>query len=390
MIIGEYPVGSPPGIGDSYIDRTVSYSIDEITTFTGVEAIEGGFRYSLNRLSSIYLLKIIDNNYEAAYAASKVDVSSTYRLSIGILDPVRYYTFDCLLQPSYESTVPSTSVLDALVWSYADMFDAIWRQMETMSMALKLEYAIGSDLDDAWGQIFDLPRIVSEDDTSYRDRLKTRTIILNSSGTKSNCEIIIDSIIGSSSTTITTRYPSSVDITFSTEDAIRVAKEKASTLSILIPQMLAFGISYNMYLPLNDYYITSLMKGSNILGYINNFAIGYFDLESMYTVSSAIFFQYEFTYDMKILSKKSKNKTYRIDLLASKHNNVMSYQLDSLIKSTEIMPLEMYNYIRKNYIIHPFIVDQYILKYDIDKSYTIDSLNSNNMPRRYEFSLVLV
>jgi hypothetical protein len=390
MIIGEHPVGSPPGIGDSYLSQSISYYIDEITTFTGVEPIEGGFRYSLNRLSGIYLLQTIGNNYEAVIAIGKLDVPSLYSMATGILNPIIHYSFDCSIRPSYESTIPSTSVIDALVWSYADMFDAIWRQMETMSNALKLEYALGSDLDDAWGQIFDLPRIVNEDDTSYRDRLKTRTIILNGSGTKLNCEIIINSIIGSESATLTTRYPASVDITFSTEDAIRIAKEKASTLAILLPQMLAHGVSYNLFLPLLDYYTTALMKGTNEIYYDSRFAIGYFDLEFTYGMQNALFYQYEFLYDMKVLSKKAKNKTYRADILSKKQDTTITYLQDLLVKNTEYNPVDLFITMRKNSVLHPFIVDQYVLKYNIEKQYATDSVALKSVPRRYEFSLVLV
>lgn len=390
MIIGEYPVGSSPGIGDSYTVRTSSYSIDEISVFTGVEPIEGGFRYSLHRLNGIYLLKLIESTYEAAIAIGNNDKSKAYGVTTGLLNPIIYYSVDCIIRPVYEATIASTSVLDALVWSYADMFDAIWRQMETMSNALKLEYALGSDLDDAWGQIYDLPRIVNEDDTSYRDRLKTRTTILNGSGTKANCEIIINSIVGSESTTITTRYPALVDIRFSSENAIRAAKEKASTLAILIPQMLAHGISYNMFLPLNDYYMTILMKGANFTNYDMFFAIGYFDTDKTYSMLNTMFYQHELTYDMKVLSKKNIYKTYRANMLITRHNGIISYVTDSLLKNAENISIAMYNTIRKNNINHLFTVDQYISRYNNEKHYAIDSDVSKNVPRRYKFGITLV
>jgi len=122
--------------------------------------------------------------------------SLAYKLDVSLLKALASTYFDIVLRPSYEATIPSTPVISALVWSYTEILDAVWRQMDTMSRALKLEHAQGTDLDNSWGLIYDLPRLVSEDDTEYRDRLKTRTRILKGSGTKENCESIIDSVLG--------------------------------------------------------------------------------------------------------------------------------------------------------------------------------------------------
>jgi len=243
MLIGENPVGSRPGIGESYIVRTKTYTMDQWIVFTGSEPLGGGeYRYYLNRNYGACIQKSDILNFDMNYCASNA-VNKSYYMAIGLKYTIQNIAMSTSLVPAYELTIPSTSVMSALVWSWAETFDSVWRKMETMANALKLEHATDTYLDDAWGQIFDLPRIYQETDTAYRDRLKTRTTILTSSGTKYNCETIIDSILGMfGETTVTTRYPSSVQITFSSIDAMRIAKEKQDTLNYLIPQMIAAGI----------------------------------------------------------------------------------------------------------------------------------------------------
>ena len=238
--------------------------MDQWTIFTGSEPLEdppGAIRYSLNRTSDLLIKKTLTKTFDGLYALSRNNLVSTFKMDTSILDALRSLSTDIILRPSYDSLIPATSVIDALVWSYAEILDAVWRQMDTMAQALKLEHAQGTDLDDAWGQIFDLPRIKNETDTAYRDRLKTRTIILNCSGTQANCESIIDSIIGESSTNVVTRYPANVDITFDTIDAMRTAKDKLTTLNLLIPQMLAIGTNYQIFLPFIDYTSDIVMNG---------------------------------------------------------------------------------------------------------------------------------
>lgn len=264
MLIGETPIGDQPGIGDSFIVREKAYTMDEWIIFAGSEPIEdppGTIRYSMNRLSDVLLKKTLISEPDFDVVIGRNAILATYSMDIGLLKALSSVDFDIILRPTYDATIPSTSVIDAIVWSYATMLDGVWRQMETMSNALKLEHAMGTDLDVAWGQIYDLPRTYGEDDTDYRDRLKTRTSIIKSSGTKESCETIIDSILGENITEITSRYPGTVDISFGTDENMRIAKSRKNLLDVLIPQMLAAGISYNLLLPILDYYMDTLMLG---------------------------------------------------------------------------------------------------------------------------------
>lgn len=387
MLIGEHTIGDPPGVGDSYLTLTKTYTMDQYVVFTGVEPLDPeGFRYSLNRNSSLYIMNRITDPYDMYYAIGKQDVFKNYSISTSLLKSLTGLSIDVILRPSYESTIPSTSVFDALIKSYAEIFDEIWRQMETMSNALKLEYAQSTDLDLAWGQIYDLPRIINEDDTSYRDRLKTRTTILNSSGTKQNCETIINSIIGSSSTEITSRYPSSVDINFLTVDAMRIAKDKLSTLNILIPQMLAIGISYNIYMPFSDYYMNSVLKGPIYLPYNIFLAISHHNKNNTYEMALQPNLQSLLTYELDNMLLKSNHYNILIDSLLSKSNTI-SKSIDIAIKKIVLKLLQKDILIHKKNININLLTNSYIKKYDINKSVLIDQIIKYSKRRNYILSM---
>lgn len=362
--------------------------MDQWTIFTGSEPLEdppGAIRYSLNRTSDLLIQKSIPKTFDGLYALSRNNLVSTFKMDTSILEALRSLSTDIILRPSYDSLIPATSVIDALVWSYAEILDAVWRQMDTMSQALKLEHAQGTDLDDAWGQIFDLPRIKNETDTAYRDRLKTRTIILNCSGTQSNCKSIIDSIIGESSTNVTTRYPANVDITFDTIDAMRVAKTKLITLNLLIPQMLAIGTSYQIFLPYIDYTSDIVMNGPIWLPFNMHYGLKKRNTDASYDAELSFIVRNEIGLsDVDLELSKSLTKSWLIGSLVSQYD-VKSYTILSCLFKTVNKTFSGYLASKSFNINKSFTLDGYYKKYDNIKSFQIDNI-SKLIKRRIYYS----
>ena len=389
MLIGEHPIGSRPGIGESYIVQTKTYTMDQWTIFTGSEPLgEDGIRYHLNRNYGMGLLKSDSINFDMDYMSASTS-STTYTLSTDLKDTLRGILMSVSLVPAYELTIPSSSVMNALVWAWAETFDSVWRKMETMANALKLEHATDTYLDDAWGQIFDLPRIYQETDTAYRDRLKTRTTILTSSGTKSNCETIIDSIIGMfGETTVTTRYPSSVQITFSSIDAMRIAKEKQDTLNYLIPQMVAAGISYSMYLPFIDYFMETYVRGPLTLSHTMRYALLHKNSDIPYEMSIANNIQQTIPYDVDIQIMNYYEKLFLVGSMF-KINKTKSFTARAGLFGTKNIPLIMAIQNKRKNITKSFIMKQYIQKFNINKSHTITMLDKASLRRIYRLATIL-
>jgi hypothetical protein len=376
MLIGETPLGELPGIGDSFSVNTISYSMDQWTIFVGSEPLEdppGAIRYYHNRQSDTLLKKSVNLAWDMGYAIANSYNYKTFRMDTGLKDTLRAIDMSMTLAPCFELTVPSTSVLNALVWSWAEALDSVWRQMDTMATALKIDSADSTYLDDAWGQIYDMPRIYQETDTDYRDRLKTRTLVLTSSGTKSNCETIIDSIIGETSTNVTPRYPASVDITFDTVSAMRSAFAKKTVLDMLIPQMLASGITYNMFLPYVDYYIDCYMKGPLTLPYNAYCAIAQWDNDKAFDFDLINVLQDTLLYDFDIANMKQKIVQHGMynGLKSSKEK---AFIQDGLFKKT-ILSQPNFDVINKKLNITKQIVMNFCASlFNIEKSVDIDTV----------------
>ena len=391
MLIGETPIGELPGIGDSFSVLSKTYDMDMWVIFTGSEPLEGGaIRYTLNRNHDALLKKLVPKTYEGLIGIGRSDLSKTFQINTGILKTLTVADFDLVLRPSYESTIPSTTVISALVWSYAEILDAVWRQMDTMANALKLEHAQDDDLDNAWGQIYDLPRLVSEDDTQYRDRLKTRTKILNSSGTKANCESIIDNVIGEAgSSDVDTQYPSCVRITFTDDDYTRIAIAKQTTLNILIPQMLAAGVSYEMILPLIDYTSDIIMNGPIWLPFNMYCALRHRNTDATYASDIIDVIKNNIGFDMDNLVSKYNTKTFIVGTNINS-NFLSNYTMLVGLFGTIVKNLPSDIVMSKLNILNTYFMDGYFSKSDITKAWTMDEILKITKRRFYRAETDLV
>lgn len=392
MLIGETAIGEIPGIGDSFSVLSKSYEMDMWTVFSGSEPLEdppGAIRYSLYRTHDILLNKLLTTTYDGLMAIARSDLNKTYQINTSLLRTLASADFDIILRPSRDSIIPSTSVIDAIVKSYADILDAVWRQMETMTNALKLDYAWDEELDNAWGLIYDLPRISEEDDTSYRDRLKTRTNILNSSGTKANCESIIDSVIGEESSNVDPSWPANVRITFDTISAMRVAKEKLSTLNILIPQMLAAGVTYDLMLPFVDLYFDIVMNGPIWLPYNNYLAIQHRNEDTSYEFDLIGIFQNVKNCDSDILIQKYFQKSLLISSLFSSINT-KSYSISTGLFGTIIKNLLLDMITEKDDIDVSCPMDGFITKDNLEKLMQSDMISQITKQRSYHTDIMSV
>ena len=390
MLIGVTTIGDIPGIGDSYTEQTISYTMDQWTIFAGSEPIEGGkIRYTKGRSAGLNIQKTVPKAYQMGYAISTNNVFTHYWMDVGLKDTLRSIETSLSLVPSYESTIPSTSVLNALVWTWAETFDAVWRTMDTMATALKIDSATGTYLDEAWGQIYDMPRIYLETDSTYRDRLKSRTSILMSSGTIANCEAIIDSIVGEIATNVTTQYPASVIVTFDTIEAMRKATAKKTLLESLIPNMLAAGITYKMFMPYADYNMDTYMKGPLTLSCAIAAALNHHNEDTTYLMDIINNIQTHLAYDNDTLLMMS----HIVSLAIKPHlaNGNTKTFLNKVGLFGTIRKATDFNTLNKKFaIVSSIIMDSYFQKYNVEKSFNIDMINQATKKRMYGNSITSV
>jgi hypothetical protein len=159
------------------------------------------------------------------------------------------------------SSVPP--VMDSISVGLAQRFDWLQQGIQVFSLFNKIEYAKGSDLDDHWGQIYDLPRLTGETDEDYRTRLQNYVRVLTGSGTIPATQAVMDSLIGfPGGTRITSLWPGRAIIDFTSVDAMRVAKSRRSLIDSVLPGMFAAGIDYELILPFLDVIYKAAVKGN--------------------------------------------------------------------------------------------------------------------------------
>ena len=242
MIIGTTGIGVLPAIGDSYVQKTKTYDMGLL------DDMDSG-RYGVN------LLLAIRPAFDYTIDSMLMKVSKLgIPISLYLKNDVARYEMNILISSNPANRIPSESVINTLFWTYGDMFDSIWRKMDTMTSEAIISRAYGSQLDDFWGTIYELPRRTGYTDEQFRQYLSSYNDVLRGCGTIPNCKIIIDRIIGiDGETNIETRWPCNIKITFTSDAGMRAAIKNKSVIDSMIPRMIASGISSDLLIPLIDY-----------------------------------------------------------------------------------------------------------------------------------------
>lgn len=154
-------------------------------------------------------------------------------------------------------------VMDTIAYGLAQRFDYLQQAIQAFSLMGKIEYAKGTDLDDHWGTMYELPRLTGESDDDYRDRLQTYVKVLTGSGTISNTQAVFDFLIGvPGGTRVYSLWPARAMIDFNNVDAMRAAKANLGLLNSVLPGMFAAGIDYELTIPFQDCYIRAAIRGN--------------------------------------------------------------------------------------------------------------------------------
>jgi hypothetical protein len=183
------------------------------------------------------------------YQASPYRVGGS-ELSVGIRARI--------VKPIYSSP----PVMDTIYRGLAQRFDWLQQGIQAFGLFNKIEYAQGTDLDDHWGRIYDLPRLTSETDYDYRIRLKNYVRVLTGSGTIPATQAVLDSMIGlPGETRIESRWPARACIDFRSVDGMRAARARLSLINSVLPGMFAAGVDYELLLPFLDVLLVAYVQG---------------------------------------------------------------------------------------------------------------------------------
>lgn len=319
--------------------------------------------------TSVLLKQVCETSYDIDskllgrfWAQYKIGISLTYNAAA--------YGMTLRLVRPYG---PNDTVINTLYHSWIDQLNKVSMRMDNMVLANRIEYARNVELDNRWGKVLDLPRLINESDDHYRKRLQAATKILTGCGTKANCEEVLSFLVDHpDSANIVQDKPGKVRIYWTTDEACRRGKELDDLVSRLVPKMLAAGIEYTIYHPFIDYQTGMALIGPIYAHYEMDMLLKRLNLDSSWTMRTRIVLQQASDYEMDLLQKKITDKPYyaNLTLLASPDK---PYQMDLLLVKSQGMDFEIDMLLRKLQSLN-YDISMVLQNRNISKAYAMDLL----------------
>ena len=281
-------------------------------------------------------------------------------------------------------------VIDTIVKAWADEFNYLHQLITSMEWANKLASATGTELDDKWGSIFEIPRWTGETDDAYRKRLQTYTMIHTSSGTKSNAEAVLDTIVeeaGASS--IETCWPATVRVNFSTDSALRMATTYQSLIEYTLGQLIASGISWTMYLPYIDYSMGATFSGQTFIEYELDLLAKQEDKDFSYWLRPRLVNRLIEGWDMDALISLVDLERSWEERVALKTVLDYWFGMDALVQDTLSTSWTMGNRALRAYT-KTFYLGARVMSYDLERSVVMDILAKRVLRRTYRALTTLI
>jgi len=330
-----------------------------------------------------------DNNtktYEMAYSQF-ADGRIRYAMDIYIKGPRVEYDMGIKLILSPELRTPEESVINTIRKTVANQVDQVYQTAQMMKYDMQLETTVGDELDNIWGEFYNLRRRYGESDYSYRTRLMNCIGVMTTFGTKPNCESVINNVIGvQNGSTVSTGMPGTVKITYNSVAAMKAAETNSSTLDIIFESLFAAGITYSEYITYKEYVMTMKLKGPRDATY------------TMDMWSKALDSAY--TYDMNIHSAVTGTTTYDMDV-TSKIDGIARYYMSPsiivILTSDYDMDIRTQKTVPITYTSDLITKKTVSLTYDMDKrtkkicdtTYYMRVLAEMEMARSYEMDITL-
>jgi len=375
MFIGSVGVGSGLGIGESYVVTTKTYTLDVLLSLPANGYYAADVQIQKNHCTNTYAMdEVLQKNPVIGVPFSAYFLRTL--LSYGMT--TRFIT-------DYRNRVPTDSIINTLYWSWATVLDQSYRDIVNATHSMNVARADTTDLD-IIGEVYHLRRLVNETDDFYRKRLTTQTSVLLGHGTKAACEAIIDQAIGVSGSAIVQGAPATVRITFTTDASARAATIYYNTLLSIMPNMLAAGISWNIYLDLKDYLMDLVLLGLDDCPYTMD-VLNEVDHLVSFSMDEITIFRPIKTYTHDILLEGALLKTFLMDYFLQ-DEEITQYILDSLFnkKITKTYTFDMMSE-RRN-ILKTYLSDILFMKTN-SKLYYLDEFVQKDRTSRCRLSLVI-
>lgn len=226
-----------------------------------LEGLPGNGSYTLDIILEAAALPVV---HQADLVIDRTKSLSFY-VGMSGYSMLRSLAVDTILTHERNNPKFSETIINAIVWSYGQEVEALVDAISTMGLRLMLPDATTSDMDLYWSKILALKRRYDESDSDFRSRLSTRLSIMKSSGTKPECEAIINHILGrADAADIKTYWPGEIEVTWKSPTAMKLAESKYPELAEALDNMVAAGITWSTRFPYKDSWADICLSGDHI------------------------------------------------------------------------------------------------------------------------------
>lgn len=225
-----------------------------------LEGLPGNGSYTLDIILEAAALPVVHQ------ADLVIDQTKSLSFYVGMsgYSMLRSLAVDTILTHERNNPKFSETIINAIVWSYGQEVEYLVDAISTMGLRLMLPNATTSDMDLYWSKILALKRRYGESDSDFRSRLSTRLSIMKSSGTKPECEAIINHILGrADAADIKTYWPGEIEVTWKNPAAMKLAESKYPELAEALNNMVAAGITWSTRFPYKDSWADICLSGDH-------------------------------------------------------------------------------------------------------------------------------
>ncbi len=271
--------------------------------------------------------------------------SLNYLLDVNIYKPFTTYQLDAVLILDRNNPKFQESIINAIVWSCGRANEKLSEAISLMGLRLQLPYATSDDLDLYWAKILAMKRRYGESTEDFRKRLTTRLAIMKSSGTKPECEAILNSLLGmQNAVNLRTYWPAEVRVGWNSFWAMKTAEANYAIIKEALDEMLAAGVTWSTAFPYKQYNLDACLLGKHSHPYSVGAGISK-EKYCTYLLRTDIFDTGEISYDLDVcletphslqerldvLLRADKSKTELLDVNVSEPHSA-SYQNDAVLK----------------------------------------------------------
>lgn len=243
------------------------------------------------------------------------------------------YLLDAVLVLGRNDSRLQESIINAIIWSWGREVEKLSESISLMGLRLTLQNAVSDDLDLYWARILGLKRRYNEPAENFRVRLATRLAIMKSSGTRPECESILNHILGmNNAARLDSYWPAEVRLCWNSYTAMRRAESMYASIEEAMDSMIAAGVSWSTAFPYIEYLVDVNIGGKKPIQYLLDAGIAK-EKSALYLMMTDIFMRNTATEDLDAYLETAHTISSLIDAIIRANPSKLQ-ELDACLETT--------------------------------------------------------